>query len=72
MSKGREMDSLIYKQPGNEVDGSYHSKEGSREVRGSEWGAKGNGKEREQKARGSLCSVHRYHLTRVHNECLYV
>jgi hypothetical protein len=30
MSKGREMDSLVYGQPGNEVDGSYHSKEGSK------------------------------------------
>jgi hypothetical protein len=30
MSKGREMESLVYKQPGNEVDGSYHSKEGSK------------------------------------------
>jgi hypothetical protein len=29
-SKGREMESLVYKQPGNEVDGSYHSKEGSK------------------------------------------
>jgi hypothetical protein len=30
MSKGREMKSLAYEQPGNEVDGSYHSKEGSK------------------------------------------
>jgi hypothetical protein len=30
MSKGREMKSLVYKQPRNEVDGSYHSKEGSK------------------------------------------
>jgi hypothetical protein len=30
MSKGREMESLVYEQPGNEVDGSYHSKEGSK------------------------------------------
>jgi hypothetical protein len=30
MSKGREMKSLVYEQPGNEVDGSYHSKEGSK------------------------------------------
>jgi hypothetical protein len=30
MSKGREMGSLIYEQPGNEVDRSYHSKEGSK------------------------------------------
>jgi hypothetical protein len=28
MSKGREMKSLVYEHPGNEVDGSYHSKEG--------------------------------------------
>jgi hypothetical protein len=30
MSKGREMESLVYEQPGNEVDGSYHIKEGSK------------------------------------------
>ncbi len=30
MSKGREMGSLVYEQPGNEVDGSYHSKVGSK------------------------------------------
>jgi hypothetical protein len=30
MSKGREMESLVYEQPGNEVDGSCHSKEGSK------------------------------------------
>jgi hypothetical protein len=30
MSKGREVGSLVYEQPGNEVDGSYHSKEGSK------------------------------------------
>jgi hypothetical protein len=30
MSKGREMGSLFYEQPGNEVDGSYHCKEGSK------------------------------------------
>jgi hypothetical protein len=30
MSKDREMESLVYEQPGNEVDGSYHSKEGSK------------------------------------------
>ncbi len=30
MSEGREMESLVYEQPGNEVDGSYHSKEGSK------------------------------------------
>jgi hypothetical protein len=30
MSKGREMGSLVYEQPGNEVDRSYHSKEGSK------------------------------------------
>ncbi len=30
MSKGREMGRLVYEQPGNEVDGSYHSKEGSK------------------------------------------
>ncbi len=30
MSKGRGMESLVFEQPGNEVDGSYHSKEGSK------------------------------------------
>jgi hypothetical protein len=30
MSRGREIKSLVYEQPGNEVDGSYHSKEGSK------------------------------------------
>jgi hypothetical protein len=30
MNKGKEMGRLVYKQPGNEVDGSYHSKEGSK------------------------------------------
>jgi hypothetical protein len=29
-SRGRKMESLVYEQPGNEVDGSYHSKEGSK------------------------------------------
>ncbi len=28
MNKGREMGSSVYEQPGNKVDGSYHSKEG--------------------------------------------
>jgi hypothetical protein len=30
MNKGREMGRSDYEQPGNEVDGSYHSKEGSK------------------------------------------
>ncbi len=30
MSKGREMESLVHEQPGYEVDGSYHIKEGSK------------------------------------------
>ncbi len=30
MSRRREMESLVYEQPGTEVDGSYHSKEGSK------------------------------------------
>jgi hypothetical protein len=30
MSKGRERGRSVYEQPGNEVDGSYHSKEGSK------------------------------------------
>ncbi len=30
MSKVREWGSLVYEQPGNEVDGSCHSKEGSK------------------------------------------
>jgi hypothetical protein len=42
MNKGREMGRSVYEQPGNEVDGSCHSKEGSKLVKGDEWGAKGN------------------------------
>ncbi len=30
MGKGREMGRSVYEQPGNKVDGSYHSKEGSK------------------------------------------
>ncbi len=30
MSQGREMGKLVYEHPGNEVDGSCHSKEGSK------------------------------------------
>ncbi len=30
VNQGREMGRLVYEQPGNEVDGSYHSKEGSK------------------------------------------
>ncbi len=30
MGKGREMGRSVYEQRGNEVDGSYHSKEGSK------------------------------------------
>jgi hypothetical protein len=30
MGKGREMGRSVYEQPRNEVDGSYHSKEGSK------------------------------------------
>jgi hypothetical protein len=30
MGKGRETGRSVYEQPGNEVDGSYHSKEGSK------------------------------------------
>jgi hypothetical protein len=30
MSKGREMGRSVYEQTGNEVDGSYHIKEGSK------------------------------------------
>jgi hypothetical protein len=30
MSRGREMESLVSEQPGDEVDGSYPSKEGSK------------------------------------------
>jgi hypothetical protein len=71
ISKGREMESLVYEQPGNKVDGSYHSKEGSKYVRGNKWGAKGNEREGEKKGRGSLCSVNT-DLTFLHNECLYV
>ncbi len=30
MSQGREIGESVYEQPGNEVDGSCHSKEGSK------------------------------------------
>jgi hypothetical protein len=30
MARGGEMGRSVYEQPGNEVDGSYHSKEGSK------------------------------------------
>ncbi len=30
IGKGREMGRSVYEQPGNEVDRSYHSKEGSK------------------------------------------
>ncbi len=30
MSQGREIGELVYEQPGNEVDGSCHSREGSK------------------------------------------
>ncbi len=30
IGKGRETGRSVYEQPGNEVDGSYHSKEGSK------------------------------------------
>jgi hypothetical protein len=30
MGKRREMGRSVYEHPGNEVDGSYHSKEGSK------------------------------------------
>ncbi len=30
MNQGREMGKSVYEQPGNEVDGSCHSKEGSK------------------------------------------
>ncbi len=30
INQGREMGKLVYKQPGNKVDGSCHSKEGSK------------------------------------------
>ncbi len=30
MNEGREMGRSVYEQPGNEVDGSCHSKEGSK------------------------------------------
>ncbi len=32
MSQVREMGKLVYEQPGNEVDGSCHSKEGSKYI----------------------------------------
>jgi hypothetical protein len=56
MSKGREMGRSVYEQPGNEVDGSCHSKEGSKLVRGDEWGAKGNRERGSKRTRGLLCN----------------
>jgi hypothetical protein len=35
------MGKLVYEQPGNEVDGSCHSKEGSKEVEKGRKGSKG-------------------------------
>jgi hypothetical protein len=56
MNNGREMGRSVYEQPGNKVDGSCHSKEGSKKVRGDEWGEKGNGEKGSKEARGLLCN----------------
>ncbi len=62
MSQVREMGKLVYEQPGNEVDGSCHSKEGSKYIsrEGLERGAKGN-QQGEKEARG-MCRVHMNHV----------
>jgi hypothetical protein len=41
MSQMRDMGKLVYEQPGNEVDGSSHSKEGSKSVGEGRKGSKG-------------------------------
>ncbi len=53
MSQVREMGKLVYEQPGNEVDGSCHSKEGSKYV---EKGRKGNKREsaRGKRSKGNM------------------
>jgi hypothetical protein len=62
MSQVSEMGKLVYKQPGNEVDGSCHSKEGSKYV---ERGAKGD--------QQGECAMYINHvLTRVYNGMLAV
>ncbi len=53
MSQGREMEGLFYEQPEDKVDGSCHSKEGSKSVRGGEWG-----KKRTEESKGEKCRVH--------------
>ncbi len=63
MSKGREMGRSVYEQPGNEVDRSYHSKEGSKLVKGDEWGAKRNEEKGKQRARGLVYDA--LHITKL-------
>jgi hypothetical protein len=58
MSKGREMKSLVYEQPGNKVDGSYHSKEGSKYIsKGKRMGSKKGNKKEGGKRQGDHCAV---------------
>ncbi len=40
--KGLRKGRSVYKQPGTRVDGSCHSKKGSKLVKGTKWGAKGD------------------------------
>ncbi len=54
MSREREMESLVYEQPGNEVDGSYHSKVGSKQVRET------NGEQRGMRKKGEQSKGDRY------------
>ncbi len=54
MNKGREMGRSVYEQPGNEVDGSCHSMEGSKYVRRTNGEQKRMEKRESRKARGLL------------------
>jgi hypothetical protein len=57
MSQVREMGKLVYEQPGNEVDGSCHSKEGSKSV---EKGRKGSKREsaRGKRSKGNVLCIY--------------
>jgi hypothetical protein len=58
MSQGREMGKLVYEQPGNEVDGSCHSKEGSKsKLRRVKQGSKRGNHQGEKIARGMIMYI---------------
>jgi hypothetical protein len=53
------MGKLVYEQPGNEVDGSCHSKEGSKEVEKGRKGRKGSkGEQRGSKGKYAMYITH--------------